>query len=102
LGPVAVNGNCGDNSGLSKIPAALQVSGSNSQFSMSSYLVRPATVRDAKTIAQIHVTAAQAAYKTIRSIHRPLKNAKPTGAKQSNTANRKFRSSPRTTKSSAS
>lgn len=30
---------------------------------MSSYQVRPATVRDAKAIAQIHVAAAQAAYK---------------------------------------
>jgi ribosomal protein S18 acetylase RimI-like enzyme len=30
---------------------------------MSSYQVRPATVRDAKAIAQIHVVAAQAAYK---------------------------------------
>lgn len=46
-----------------KIPVALQVAGSNSEFSMSSYLVRPATIRDAKAIAQIHVTAAQAAYK---------------------------------------
>ena len=30
---------------------------------MSSYLVRPATVRDSKAIAQIHVASAQAAYK---------------------------------------
>ncbi|MES2977027.1 MAG: GNAT family N-acetyltransferase [Pseudomonadota bacterium] len=30
---------------------------------MSSYQVRPATVRDAKAIAQIHVSSAQAAYK---------------------------------------
>jgi ribosomal protein S18 acetylase RimI-like enzyme len=35
---------------------------SNPSFSMSSYQVRPATVRDAKTIAQIHVASAQAAY----------------------------------------
>ena len=34
----------------------------NPSFLMSSYQVRPATVRDAKTIAQIHVASAQAAY----------------------------------------
>lgn len=32
---------------------------------MSSYQVRPATIRDAKAIAQIHVAAAQAAYKDL-------------------------------------
>jgi RimJ/RimL family protein N-acetyltransferase len=32
------------------------------QVVMSSYQVRPATVRDAKAIAQIHIAAAQAAY----------------------------------------
>ena len=32
---------------------------------MSSYQVRPASVRDAKAIAQIHVAAAQAAYKDL-------------------------------------
>ena len=32
---------------------------------MSSYSVRPATARDAKAIAQIHVTTWQAAYKDL-------------------------------------
>ncbi len=32
---------------------------------MSSYLVRPATVRDAKAIARVHATAAQAAYRDL-------------------------------------
>jgi len=34
-------------------------------FCMSSYLVRAATVRDAKTIARVHVTTAQAAYREL-------------------------------------
>jgi ribosomal protein S18 acetylase RimI-like enzyme len=63
MGLTTANANCGDNSALSKIPVTRQVTGSNSEFLMSSYLVRPATIRDAKAIAQIHVTAAQAAYK---------------------------------------
>ena len=34
-------------------------------FCMSSYLVRAATVRDAKAIARVHVTTAQAAYREL-------------------------------------
>jgi ribosomal protein S18 acetylase RimI-like enzyme len=53
---------CGDNSAsFSKILICSGIT-FKPNFPMSSYQVRPATVRDAKTIAQIHVASAQAAY----------------------------------------